>query len=70
MCQHEISFEIIWSNILHNPSLTHQVHNMYLKEGRELTAITTAHETTAHHTTKKYQVYVMLRDVSKAFDKV
>lgn len=34
------------------------------------TALTTIHETIAHHTTLKDQCYLVLRDVSKAFDKV
>ena len=34
------------------------------------TAITIAHETIAHHIANHDQVYVILRDVSKAFDKV
>ena len=34
------------------------------------TALTTIHETIAHHTAQKKQCYVVLRDVSKAFDKV
>lgn len=34
------------------------------------TALTTMHETIAHHISRKSQCYLILRDVSKAFDKV
>lgn len=34
------------------------------------TALTVIHETIAHHIARKDQYYVVLRDVSKAFDKV
>ena len=34
------------------------------------TALTVIHETIAHHTANKQQCYLILRDVSKAFDKV
>lgn len=34
------------------------------------TALTTIHETIAHHIARRDQVYLVLRDVSKAFDKV
>ncbi len=34
------------------------------------TAITDAYETIVHHTAKKAQVYMILRDVYVAFDKV
>lgn len=34
------------------------------------TALTVIHETIAHHTARRDQVYLVLRDVSKAFDKV
>lgn len=34
------------------------------------TAITTIHETVAHHTVRRDQCYIVLKDVAKAFDKV
>lgn len=33
------------------------------------TVLTTIYETTAHHTARRDQCYLVLRDVSKAFDK-
>lgn len=44
-------------------------HRFRSKRGTE-TAITSIHETTAHHTARRDQCYLVLRDVSKAFDKV
>ncbi len=49
--------------------LTEKQHGFRSRKGTD-TALTTIHETIAHHIARKSQVYVVLRDVSKAFDKV
>lgn len=52
-----------------NNILNDTQHGFRMKRGTD-TALTTIHETIAHYTAKKQQCYVILRDVSKAFDKV
>lgn len=42
-------------------------HGFRIKRGTD-TAIATIYETIAHHTARKKQCYMVLRDVSKAFD--
>ncbi len=52
-----------------NQLLPNTQHGFRRGKGTD-TAITIAHETIAHHTANNDQEYVVLRDVSKAFDKV
>ena len=52
-----------------NNTLPDTQHGFRAKRGTD-TALTTIWETLAHHTAKKHQCYMVLRDVSKAFDKV
>ena len=50
-------------------NLPHNQHGYRVGRGTD-TAITTIYETIAHYTSQKDQCYIILRDVSKAFDKV
>lgn len=52
-----------------NNTLLDEQHGFKTKRGTD-TAITTIYETISHHTANKDQCYVILRDVSKAFDSV
>ena len=52
-----------------NNIITDKQHGFRKSRGTD-TALTTIHESIAHHTARKSQCYVILRDVSKAFDKV
>lgn len=52
-----------------NNILSNTQHGFRNNRGTD-TALTTMHETIAHHTANRNQVYLVLRDVSKAFDKV
>lgn len=52
-----------------NQNLPYFQHGFRRNRGTD-TALTVIHETIAHHTARKDQVYLVLRDVSKAFDKV
>ena len=52
-----------------NNKLPSTQHGFRSKRGTD-TALTTIHETIAHYTAKRSQCYIVLRDVSKAFDKV
>ena len=55
---------------LENNSLIPDTQHGFRKGRGTHTAITLAHETIAHHIANNDQVYIVLRDVSKAFDKV
>ena len=49
--------------------ITDKQHGFRAARGTD-TALTTIHETIAHHVAQRSQCYIVLRDVSKAFDKV
>lgn len=53
----------------HNNKLPPTQHGFRTSRGTD-TALTTIHETIAHHVARRKQLYLVLRDVSKAFDKV
>ena len=52
-----------------NNIITDKQHGFRTSRGTD-TALTVIHESIAHHIARKSQVYLILRDVSKAFDKV
>lgn len=54
---------------MENNILKDTQHGFRKKRGTN-TALTTIYETIVHHTAKKKQCYLVLRDVSKTFDKV
>lgn len=53
----------------HNNIINDKQHGFRAARGTD-TALTIIHETIAHHISRKSQCYIILRDVSKAFDKV